>query len=81
MNKNNTILPIDFPCLNENRLTDTEILNDDTTETKSNLDSGRAHIHDIIIIRMVKLFAATLRKFLSYIASPSKAYPHGIEEN
>ena len=53
--KNNSELPKDVLFLTEERLSNIQISNENTIKMINNLDPNKAHDHDVINIRMLKL--------------------------
>ena len=65
--KNNSELPKNLQFLNKKRLSDVQISNEKIIKIINNLDSNKAHGHDMISIRILKLRGRSLYKPLSII--------------
>ena len=65
--KNNSKLPKNLLFLTEKRLSNVQISNDNIIKIINNLDPNKAHGHDMISIRILKLRGRSLCKPLSII--------------
>ena len=72
--KNNSELPKNLLFLTEKRLSNVQISNENIIKIINNLEPNKAHSHDMISIRMLKLGGPSLFKPLSIIfkACPSQ---------
>ena len=52
---NNSVLPVDLPQLTSKCLDSIHFLSSDIAKTISHLDPNKAHGHDMLSIRMIKL--------------------------
>ena len=82
--KNNSELPNNLLFLAEKRLSNVQISNENIIKIINNLEPNKAHSHDMISIRMLKLGGPSLFKPLSVIfkACPSQLkFPMEWEKN
>ena len=68
--KNNSELPKRLLFLTEKRLSNVQISNENIIKIINNLDPNKAHGHDLLSIRMLKLSGPSLCKTLSIIFKP-----------
>ena len=64
---NNSVLPTNLPQLTNKRLDSIQFSSSDIAKTISHLDPNKAHSHDMLSIRMIKLCRNSICKPLSII--------------
>ena len=64
---NNSVLPTDLPQLTNKCLDSINFLSSDIAKIIGDLDSNKAHGHDVLSIRMIKLCGNSVCKPLSII--------------